>query len=51
MRSRVDKNPGEWKDQNNQAGATLFVPYQLVQGTLREGFDRINALSIRWRAR
>lgn len=45
MRSRLDKNPGEWKDQNNQAGATVFVPYQLVQGTLREGFERINALS------
>lgn len=45
MRSRIDKNPGEWKDQNNQAGATLFVPYQLVQGTLREGFERINALT------
>ena len=45
MRSRVDKKPGEWKDQNNQAGATLFVPYQLVQGTLREGFERIQALT------
>ena len=40
MQSRVDKNPGEWKNQNNQAGSTLFVSYELVQGTLREGFER-----------
>jgi hypothetical protein len=45
MRSRIDKNPGEWKDLNNQAGATLFVPHQLVQGTLREAFERIKALT------
>lgn len=44
MRSRIDKNPGEWKDENNQAGATLFVARELVQGTLREGFERIQAL-------
>ncbi len=44
MQSRLDKNPGEWKNQNNQAGATLFVAYELVQGTLREGFERIRAL-------
>lgn len=44
MKSRLDKNPGEWKDQNNQAGATLFVAHELVQGTLREGFERIQAL-------
>ena len=44
MQSRKDKNPGEWKDQNNQAGATLFVAHELVQGTLREGFERIQAL-------
>jgi len=44
MQSRLDKQPGEWKDQNNQAGSTLFVAHELVQGTLREGFDRIWAL-------
>ncbi len=44
MRSRLDKNPGEWKDQDNQAGATVFVDHTLVQGTLREGFARIAAL-------
>ncbi|WP_442594968.1 Fic family protein [Parapusillimonas sp. JC17] len=44
MRSRLDKNPGEWKNENHQAGATLFVTRELVQGTLREGFERIQAL-------
>ncbi len=44
MQSRLEKNPGEWKGQNNQAGATLFVAHELVQGTLREGFERIQAL-------
>jgi hypothetical protein len=44
MQSRLDKNPGEWKDQNNQAGSTLFVAHELVQGTLREGFERIQVL-------
>jgi hypothetical protein len=44
MRSRHDKNPGEWKTRDNRAGATLFVAHELVQGTLREGFERIEAL-------
>ncbi|AWB32984.1 Fic family protein [Orrella marina] len=44
MRSRIDKNPGEWKNENNQTGSTLFVARELVQGTLREGFERIQAL-------
>jgi len=44
LQSRLDKNPGEWKDVDNQAGTTLFVAHELVQGTLREGFDRIQAL-------
>jgi hypothetical protein len=44
MQSRLDKQPGEWKDQNNQAGSTLFVAHELVQGTLKESFERILAL-------
>jgi len=44
MQSRLDKNPGQFKHQNNQAGATLFVAPELVQGTLREGFERMDAL-------
>lgn len=44
VQSRLDTNPGQWKEQNNQAGATQFVTPQLVQGTLREGFERIQVL-------
>lgn len=44
MQSRLEKNPGDWKNQNNQAGSTLFVSHEFVQGTLREGFERIRAL-------
>lgn len=44
MRSRIDKNPGEWKNENNQAGPFLVVARELVQRTLREGFERIQAL-------
>ncbi|MDR2625286.1 MAG: Fic family protein [Zoogloeaceae bacterium] len=44
MRARHDKNPGAWKTRDNQAGSTLFVSHERVQGTLREGFERIEAL-------
>lgn len=45
MQQRADKRPGEWKDKPNQAGNTFFVMPELVPGTLREGFERIQALS------
>ena len=45
MQKRVEKKPGEWKDKANQAGSTYFVMPELVPGTLREGFQRIGALS------
>jgi Fic/DOC family len=45
MQKRVDKKPGEWKDKPNQAGSTFFVVPELVPGTLREGFSRIEALA------
>jgi Fic family protein len=45
MQSRADKKPGEWKDKANQAGNTFFVMPELVPGTLREGFSRIEALA------
>jgi hypothetical protein len=45
MQKRVDKKPGEWKDKANQAGSTFFVMPELVPGTLREGFSRIEALT------
>jgi hypothetical protein len=44
MQLRPDKRPGEWKDQVNQAGSTVFVLPELVPGTLREAFERILAL-------
>lgn len=45
MRKRPDKKPGEWKDRPNQAGGTYFVVPELVPGTLREGFDRLQSLA------
>lgn len=45
MQARHDKRPGEWKEQANQAGPTLFVLPGLVPGTLDEGFERIRALT------
>ena len=45
MQERADKKPGEWKDKPNQAGSTYFVMPELVPGTLREGFERIQALT------
>ena len=45
MQQRPDKKPGEWKYQVNQAGATVFVLPELVPGTLREAFERIQALA------
>lgn len=44
MQRRPDKRPGEWKDRSNQAGNTFFVMPELVPGTLRQGFERIQAL-------
>jgi hypothetical protein len=45
MQKRADKKPGEWKERANQAGSTYFVVPELVVGSLREGFERIAALS------
>jgi hypothetical protein len=45
MQKRADKKPGEWKDKPNQAGSTFFVMPELVPGTLREGFSRVEALA------
>jgi Fic family protein len=44
LSARPDKNPGEFKDQNNFAGQTAFVDFNLVQGTLIKSFDFYNAL-------
>lgn len=36
---RADKSPGAFKARANQAGATVFVRPDLVDGTLERGFD------------
>jgi len=51
MQSRLDKQPGEWKDKPNQAGKHMFVVPELVPGTLREGFARIEELATHWHER
>jgi hypothetical protein len=46
LAGRPELGPGEWKRQNNQAGTYVFVPHDLVEGTLAEGFvhrDRMSA--------
>jgi Fic family protein len=45
MESRSDKLPGQFKTMNNQAGSTMFVAYDLVQGTVRQGFGMYQALA------
>lgn len=44
MDGRPEINPGQFKMANNQAGSTMFVPWQLVIGTLRKGFQLYQAL-------
>jgi hypothetical protein len=39
MANRPEMNPGHWKTQNNRAGSTVFVAWELVQGTLQRGFE------------
>ena len=43
MESRPERNPGEFKQKANRAGATLFVEPELVQGTLRQGYELVQA--------
>jgi hypothetical protein len=42
---RADKNPGQFKQRANQAGATIFVAPDLVPGTLKQGFEIYKKLS------
>ena len=44
MDSRPDKGPGSFKQQGNQAGSTLFVAPDLVEGTLEQGFALYRSL-------
>jgi fido (protein-threonine AMPylation protein) len=39
LQARILKKPGEFKDKNNRAGDTEFVDWQLVNGTLKKGFE------------
>lgn len=45
IESRQAKNPGEFKARANRAGNTVFVPPELVSGTLEKGFEIIMAAS------
>jgi len=45
LSSRDDKTPGQFKDNNNYAGNTLFVDFNLTKGTLIQSFDFYNALT------
>lgn len=44
MEARPDKLPGAFKERGNQAGATVFVAPDLVDGTLERGFEFLEAL-------
>ncbi len=44
MQGRPEIHPGEFKQVANQAGATLFVHPDLVEGTLRKGFQWLQGL-------
>lgn len=44
LKNRPEKNPGEFKKINNQAGNSIFVDHKLVRGTLKKSFDFYNSL-------
>lgn len=44
MAGRPDKQPGLFKDRANQAGSTVFVAPDLVEGTLDQGFRLYQSL-------
>lgn len=46
MELRPDKHPGAYKIKNNQAGSSLFVAPELVEGTLEKGFEIYQSLSV-----
>lgn len=45
LQGRPDKNPGAFKEKPNRAGSTFFVSPGLVQGTLKNGFKMMEALT------
>lgn len=46
MGGRPDRNPGRFKEIRNQAGSYVFVEPALVEGTLVEGFRRVESLPV-----
>lgn len=48
LAGRPEKNPGQLKTINNRAGDSVFVRPDLVEGTLRAGFDRLAELDTAW---
>ncbi len=45
MQGRPEVQPGKFKTVQNQAGMTLFVAPELVEGTLRKGFQWLQGLN------
>ena len=45
LSARQDKEPGEFKKRNNRAGNTVFVDWNLVEGTLIRGYEIYQALN------
>jgi hypothetical protein len=46
MGARPHKEPGQWKQKANQAGSTLFVMPELVEGTLRKVWPLMGTLEL-----
>jgi hypothetical protein len=44
MEARPEKLPGEFKFESNRAGSTHFVAPEMVEGTLRKGFEMSQAV-------
>jgi hypothetical protein len=44
MAKRPEKAPGEFKTEGNRAGSTVFVAPELVNGTLKKGFEIYQSL-------
>lgn len=45
MAGRPEKRPGEFKRIGNQTGSSYFVEPELVEGTLRQGFELFRSLA------
>ena len=48
MEGRPEMRPGTFKQTGNQAGATIFVAPELVDGTLEQGFNGFAELASPW---